>query len=184
MTPADDIGGKFQELRAVTLERLKELATLNKTNQIIRENKSVEETLKHICMILPDGWQYPAFAGARIIFDDKISLTNFELTPWIQLQDFETIAGEKEALKFAIPRISRKRRRPFLEEERDLLLNLASMISGYIECTSGQNHNWRKNRKPNNCKGNSTNHPQPAAAAKIPQQEQFRSRYLPRPDDL
>ncbi len=95
MTSASDIGGRFERLRAENLERLKELATLNRTTQIIRENKSPEETLKHICMILPDGWQYPAFTGARIMYDEKIYLSpNFSLSKWRQKQDFETIDGK------------------------------------------------------------------------------------------
>ncbi len=134
MTAGENIGGPFHQLRAETLERLKELATLNKTNQIIREKKSIEETLKHICMILPDGWQYPAFTGARIIFKDEIYLSpNFELTPWIQYQDFETIEGDKGSIEVCYTKkFPEQDEGPFLEEERDLLLNLASMISGYL----------------------------------------------------
>lgn len=150
MTPENDLGGNFQKLRAQTLERLKELATLNKTNQIIRENKSVEETLKHICMILPDGWQYPAFTGARIIFDNKIYLSpNFEISPWLQVQDFETIDGQKGSIEICYTKkFPVFDEGPFLEEERDLLLNLASIISGYINAQQAKTIIGKQPSKP------------------------------------
>lgn len=140
MTPAQDLSGRFEQLRAENLERLKELATLNRTTQIIRENKSPEETLKHICMILPDGWQYPAFTGARIIFGKDVYLSpSFALTPWRQMQEFETIDGKRGSIEICyIKEFPDCDEGPFLEEERDLLLNLASMISGYLNSLTGK----------------------------------------------
>jgi len=140
MIPAEDIGGRFEQLRAENLERLKELATLNRTTQVIRENKSPEETLKHICMILPDGWQYPAFTGARIMYENEVYLSpSFALTPWRQHQDFETIDGKKGSIEISYAKeFPVCDEGPFLEEERDLLLNLASMISGYLNSLKGK----------------------------------------------
>lgn len=140
MTSSSDIGGRFERLRAENLERLKELATLNRTTQIIRENKSPEETLKHICMILPDGWQYPAFTGARIMYDEKIYLSpNFSLSKWRQKQDFETIDGKVGYIEISYSReFPEYDEGPFLTEERDLLLNLANLISGYLNNYKGK----------------------------------------------
>jgi hypothetical protein len=140
MMPAEDLGGRFEQLRAENLERLKELATLNRTTQIIRENKGPEETLKHICMILPDGWQYPAFTGARIIFGKDVYLSpNFALTPWRQSQEFEVIDGKRGSIEICYTKeFPVCDEGPFLEEERDLLLNLASMISGYLNLLTGK----------------------------------------------
>ena len=140
MTPAQDLSGRFEQLRAENLERLKELATLNRTTQIIRENKGPEETLKHICMILPDGWQYPAFTGARIIFGKDVYLSpGFALSPWRQMQEFETIDGKRGSIDICYTKeFPECDEGPFLEEERDLLLNLASMISGYLNSLTGK----------------------------------------------
>ena len=140
MTSHNDIGGRYEQLRAENLERMKELATLNRTTQVLRENKSPEETLKHICMILPDGWQYPAFTGARIMYNDQIYLSpNFILSEWRQMQEFETIDGKKGYIEIsyskAFPVCDEG---PFLEEERDLLLNLANLISGYLNSLKGK----------------------------------------------
>ncbi|MDN5349052.1 MAG: hypothetical protein PWQ54_448 [Bacteroidales bacterium] len=140
MTSHNDIGRRYEQLRAENLERMKELATLNRTTQVLRENKSPEETLKHICMILPDGWQYPSFTGARIMYNDQIYLSpNFTLSEWRQKQEFETIDGKKGYIEIsyskAFPVCDEG---PFLEEERDLLLNLANLISGYLNSLKGK----------------------------------------------
>lgn len=140
MTQPNDIGGRFERLRAENLERLKELATLNRTTQIIRENKSPEETLKHICMILPDGWQYPAFTGARIMYDEKIYLSpNFMLSKWRQKQEIETIDGKIGYIEISYSKeFPDFDEGPFLTEERDLLLNLANLITGYLNGLKGR----------------------------------------------
>jgi hypothetical protein len=52
-------------------ERLKELRCINTATAIIKENKSVEETLKHISLIMPEAWQYPDNTSAFISFDGK-----------------------------------------------------------------------------------------------------------------
>ena len=54
----------FERLLHERQERLKELACINQTNQIIREGKSLEETLHQICLLLPRAWQYPDFTVA------------------------------------------------------------------------------------------------------------------------
>ncbi len=140
MAAVNDPAGRYERLRAENLERLKELSTLNRTTQIIRENKSIEETLKHITMILPDGWQYPAFTGARIMYDEEYYFSpNFGISPWIQSQEFETIDGKRGLIEINyIKEFPVCDEGPFLEEERDLLLNLANLISGYLNGLKGK----------------------------------------------
>ena len=57
---------EIQRLIAERKERLKELTCINETTQIIKEGRSVEETLDQISMILPKAWQYPEMTVARI----------------------------------------------------------------------------------------------------------------------
>ena len=52
-------------------ERLKELTCINQTTQIIKENRTVEETLTQVGQILPKAWQYPEMTVARIWFEGK-----------------------------------------------------------------------------------------------------------------
>lgn len=136
-----DLGGQFERLKAQNLERLKELAILNRTSHIIRENRSPEETLKHISMILPEGWQYPAFTGARIMYDGSYYISSgFALTPWRQKQEIHTFDGKKGFIEICytkeFPQLDEG---PFLEEERDLLFNLGNMITGYLNTYKGLN---------------------------------------------
>ena len=136
----NDLGSKYQKLRAENLERLKELATLNKTTQVIRQNKTAEETLKQVSMLLPDGWQYPAFAVARIVFDGKeYRSPNFRLSKWTQEQTFDTIDGRQGFIQICytkeFPEIDEG---PFLNEERDLILNISNMISGFLNSHMGK----------------------------------------------
>ena len=68
----DEIKNKtFQQLKVESLERLKELSTINRTTYILKEGKSVSETLQNIAYILPDGWQYPEFTTARIRYGNE-----------------------------------------------------------------------------------------------------------------
>ena len=56
----------IQRLIAERKERLKELTCINETTQIIKENRSIEETLTQIVQILPKAWQYPEMTVARM----------------------------------------------------------------------------------------------------------------------
>ncbi|MCD4724010.1 MAG: hypothetical protein K8R63_04145, partial [Bacteroidales bacterium] len=58
----------LNRLQAEAGERLKELAAINQTTQLLGEGKTIEETLARIVDILPPAWQYPEYAAARIVF--------------------------------------------------------------------------------------------------------------------
>jgi hypothetical protein len=139
MKPESDLGGQFERLKAQNLERLKELAIMNRTSHLIRENRSPEETLNHIAMILPDGWQYPVFTGARIMYDGAFYVSpNFTLTPWKQIVEFTTFDDKKGSIEICYTKeFPEFDEGPFLAEERDLLFNLSNMISGYLNSYKG-----------------------------------------------
>ncbi|MFW6371298.1 MAG: PEP/pyruvate-binding domain-containing protein, partial [Bacteroidota bacterium] len=115
-------------------ERLKELACINNTNQIIRSQKSVDETLKQITQILPPAWQYPEATEARIVFDNKVYTTSgFKETKWKLSQSFHTIDGKSGQIEVYYTRYFKKiDEGPFLKEERHLIDNLASIIANYL----------------------------------------------------
>ena len=115
-------------------ERLKELACINKSNQIIREGKSLDETLQQICQILPKAWQYPDFTVSRILYKDKTFLSsNFKETKWVQIQTFTTIENAEGSIEIFYSReFKQEDEGPFLYEERDLINNLATIVSNYI----------------------------------------------------
>lgn len=115
-------------------ERLKELACINRTTAILKEGKGVEEALQQIVMVLPAAWQYPEFTEARITWNSKeFSTPDFEITPWRMHQDFSTIDGSKGRIEIVYTKEFRRADEgPFLSEESDLLQNLTSLITGYI----------------------------------------------------
>ena len=124
----------LKKILAENKERLKELICINKTTAIIKENKSIEETLKYIALILPGAWQYPEHTFAKIEYknQDYVS-TNYCESKWGMCQSFVCIDGEQGKICiFYDKKFPNADEGPFLKEERDLLNNLSNIISGYI----------------------------------------------------
>ncbi|HOZ29483.1 MAG TPA: PEP/pyruvate-binding domain-containing protein [Bacteroidales bacterium] len=125
---------KLSRILADSKERLKELVCINTATAIIKENKSVEETCKHIALILPQAFKFTDNAFAYIQYKDKKYLSsNFEESEWAISQSFETIDGEiGEIGVFYNEKFPKADEGPFLKEERNLLNNIANIISGFI----------------------------------------------------
>jgi len=115
-------------------ERLKELACINQTTIILKEGKSIEETLQQIVLLLPDAWQYPEYTSARILFLGKSFETpDFVESEWKMAQEFNTIDDEKGVIEiYYTKEFSMEKEGPFLKEEGDLIHNIASLLTGYI----------------------------------------------------
>lgn len=124
----------IQRLIAERKERLKELTCINETTQIIKENRSIDETLTQIAAILPRAWQYPEMTVARIWFEGKDYCSQgFREGDWRQKQKFETIDKRKGSIEvYYLKTFPEKDEGPFLKEERQLIENLASIISNYL----------------------------------------------------
>lgn len=131
---------RSREGKVFTMERLKELSAINQTTSILKEGKSIEETLQHIALYLPKAWQYPEFCHCRIIFDDKKYKTpGFRETKWMIRSSFETIDGKNGGIEIyytkEFPEIDEG---PFMKEERHLIDNLAGIISGHLNSIKGR----------------------------------------------
>lgn len=115
-------------------ERLKELACINRTTLILKEGRPVEESLQQIVLVLPAAWQYPEYTVARIRYMGKVfESADFVETSWKMAQDFDTIDGENGTIEvFYTTQFSQENEGPFLKEERDLISNIAGIITGYI----------------------------------------------------
>jgi hypothetical protein len=124
----------IEKLLHESRERLKELNAINKTTAIIRENKSIDETLHNICLILPNAMQFPEFTVARIRFMEKEFKTHsFHETKWRLGKGFKTIDNYQGVIEvFYTKEFPTSDTGPFLKEEEDLLSNLASLIIGYL----------------------------------------------------
>ncbi|HOY32104.1 MAG TPA: PEP/pyruvate-binding domain-containing protein [Bacteroidales bacterium] len=125
---------ELQKLAAENAERLKELACINQTTQILREDRPVSETFQKICNILPKAWQYPEHTVAMITYDNlEVSTPDYEKTEWRQLQAFQTIDDKKGFIQVCYTKeFPDCDEGPFLVEERSLIENIANLITGYI----------------------------------------------------
>lgn len=132
-------GRELEQLRYQNRERLKELAAINETTAIIKSGKPLQDTLKAICLILPEAWQYPEYAVSRIVFDDlEFASPGFRETEWIQDQPFETIDNLHGMITVCYLQPISGDGDPFLVEERNLLVNLAGLIEGYLNGIKGR----------------------------------------------
>ena len=136
----------FNKLQHENTERLKELRAINQTSLIIDEGKPVDETLLEICNILPKSWQYPKYTASRIRFEGKTySSLNLMETEWVQRENFVTIDNKKGTIDiFYLKEMPPEDEGPFLHEERNLLINIARLISGYLNNFKGREIIHRK----------------------------------------
>ncbi|MFO7575764.1 MAG: PEP/pyruvate-binding domain-containing protein [Bacteroidales bacterium] len=125
---------EYSRLLQEQKERLKELACINQTTSILKEGKRIEEALQQIVMLLPPAFQYPEYTVASIRLGDmKFTTPEFEETSWRIYQDFNIIDGTSGKIEvFYTMEFRREDEGPFLSEEGDLLQNLSSLITGYI----------------------------------------------------
>ncbi len=123
-----------KEEKHFTNERLKELAAINQTTNIIKAGKPVPETLRIIASILPQAWQFPEFTTVRIQYDTAIFTSmNFLSSQWKMDAGFETIDGKTGSIQvFYLQSFPQNFEGPFLREERDLIDNLANILAGYL----------------------------------------------------
>ncbi|MCX6243660.1 MAG: pyruvate, phosphate dikinase [Bacteroidetes bacterium] len=133
-------GVKGKEGRYVTRERLKELSAINQTTAILRTGKPIEESLHQIALVLPKAWQYPEFTVSRIRYSNfVITSPGFRETQWSQKQAFDTIDTQEGSIEiFYLKAFPPSYEGPFLEEERHLIINLANIISGYLNSVKGK----------------------------------------------
>jgi len=133
-------GVKGREGRFINRERLKELSAINQTTSILRAGKSMEEAIHQICIILPKAWQFPEFAVCRIRYAGIESKSaDFRETQWCQKQSFETIDNQPGCIEiYYLKGFPSAYEGPFLEEERHLIINIANLLSGYLNSIKGK----------------------------------------------
>jgi len=133
MTEEPDTGNGFVRDIHDQQERLKELACINRTTQILKERKPLEETLIHLVLMLPGAWQYPDYTTARIRYQDRsFESPGFVETNWKLIQEFTTIEGKGTVEIYYTREFLSDYEGPFLKEERDLIKNFSGLVTGYI----------------------------------------------------
>ncbi len=122
-------------------ERLKELGAIHTTTSILKEEKPIDEMLQNIVKELPPAWQYPEETIARIKYGDQVfvSRAGLKVTPWVQRKTFETIDGKEGSIEvFYQKMFPEMDEGPFFIEERHLINNLSSLITGYLNTQIGK----------------------------------------------
>ncbi|MFO7370651.1 MAG: PEP/pyruvate-binding domain-containing protein [Bacteroidales bacterium] len=125
-------GQSLRDLLTQNTERLKELRGINQTSKILKESKSISESLKTICSILPDAYQFPEDTVVRIRYENlTFTSRDFRETRHVQRQEFDTPNGSKGVIEvFYLKDFPEADEGPFLNEERNMLINLAGLIAG------------------------------------------------------
>ena len=121
-------------------ERVKELTALHRTARLLQDaERPARAILGEIVAFLPDAWQYPQLAGARIrLPGEELASPAFRETPWMQRVDF-TVRGRDGAPAGGSLEVCYLAERPaadegpFLSEERDLIASLAEMLRAYLQ---------------------------------------------------
>lgn len=132
---------EIQRILSEKRERLKELGAINQTTQILRQDKPINTMLQEICQVLPPAWHYPDDTVARIKYGkiNVVSNSKFRETEWCQKKTFETIDGKSGLIEiFYLSKHPEIDEGPFMMEERDLINNLSSLISGYLNTFIGK----------------------------------------------
>jgi len=112
-------------------ERARELTCLYRVNEICkREDLSLDEILRSVVDVLPNGWQHPAECFARAEADRVVCETpNLVVTPWTQSSPIrvqgEVIGRVEVFYRRALPESDEG---PFLKEERKLLDTVAERL--------------------------------------------------------
>jgi signal transduction histidine kinase len=85
--------------------------------------------------MLPEAWQYPEIAAARIEYRGRTyTSAGYRETPWTQLADFRSSSGESGSIAIVyLDRTPEADEGPFLSEERDLIDSLAEMLRAHLE---------------------------------------------------
>ncbi len=125
---------EYRRLEAEKQERIKELTCINKTTTILRQGKPLDETLQQLVLIFPHAWQFPEYTCARIIYNGQEYVSpDFTVTQWKQTQSFKAMDDISGSIEVYYTReYPLTDEGPFLKEERDLIINLANIISSYI----------------------------------------------------
>jgi hypothetical protein len=152
-------------------ERIKELTCITQTVRILKSGQPVEETLQQICLILPAGWWHSEQTSARIRYGSmEVTTPRFVETEWRQAQYFKTAENRQGSVEvFYQQEFPQRDEGPFLKEERDLINNLAAMISSHLSNAETEELSPRLH-KPRTASGD--------LQAQVPDSRQLLQRFL------
>ena len=136
ITERKKTGKALQQRTHESEERIKEINCLyNVLKYTSNPERSLEEVILKILLLVPPAWQFPEITCARIILDGKVFNTdNFQETSWELSAD--VLVYEKKQGRIEVFYLIEKPESfegPFLKEERDLIVALATELGDFIE---------------------------------------------------
>ncbi|MES2617370.1 MAG: PAS domain S-box protein [Bacteroidota bacterium] len=124
-----------EEISTLLKERIKELKTLYRCSQIIQdEHNDIDVILQSVADTIPEGYQYPSIAAARISIGNAVYKTSFfEQGKQSQVQTFKSPGGIPCSIEVVYTEhMPEESDGPFLTEEKQLLAMLADMLRIYL----------------------------------------------------
>jgi len=123
-----------ERLLVQVAERVKELTVLHRATRVLQNEGDTRTLLQEFVRLLPEGWQYPDMAAARVSFDDiEVATPNFRVTPWTQRAEFRTRSGECGTVEVVyLEDRPRRAERLFLKEEESLIESLATLLGSHF----------------------------------------------------
>ena len=140
MEDLSNLQKEMQKLLAEKIQSQKGLSIIYAINKIISKKYPPGETLAEIIREIPKAWQFSEYAYARIKYDGhEYRPPSFRETRWIQKQIFETWDKKWGAIDvFYTKQFPKADEGPFLHEERQLLENIATIVSNYLNSLQAQ----------------------------------------------
>jgi len=127
-----------EECRSKTsdlIERVEELNCLYSLSKLLMiEDTSLKDVLKGAIELIPPSFQYPEITCAMISTDgEEIHTTNFKETPWKLSAKIKVGGVETGQLQVGyLEEKPKKAEGPFLQEERNLLEEIATRLGDFI----------------------------------------------------
>jgi two-component system, NarL family, sensor kinase len=120
----------------ILAERLKELNCLYTISKIFdKKGVTLDGVIRQTLQVIPSAWQYPAIAGAQVVFNGKNYRTRkFSYSEW--MQQCPIIIQGASVGSVAVSYSERRPEQdegPFLKEERNLLNIIAQRLGDIIE---------------------------------------------------
>ncbi len=116
-------------------ERTKEATLLHRVAVTLQEDAQLPEIFSRIARLLPEGWQYPEVAVARVRWREIQGCTaDFREAPWTQRTELADVVGAPlEVVVCYREHRPDAAEGPFLPEERQMLDDVARMLKSFIE---------------------------------------------------
>jgi signal transduction histidine kinase len=136
MNPPDPLGPRALDLEGKLRERIKELDFLHHAARLLNMRGEPRDILAAVLQLLPDAWQYPELATARIVFGDlELETRGHQSTPWCMRAELEVALDRPRQglIEVCYARAPSDPGQPFLPEERALLASCAELIKSYFE---------------------------------------------------